>query len=285
MPATRKAPFKILGAKTAATAALLLIAGCASGPKGPPDGPGGSPPGGFGGGPQAFVSPFGEPFLSQPGEPYPVAAWFAGADTDHDGALTFAEFAADGQRWFTALDLDGDGEIGPDEIAIYEARTTQALSGVGMGGMGGPGGGRRGPPGGGAQGGGARGGPPGGGMSLGEGGAQDGGMGQMGGQMGGPGGQDGGPGGGGGRTRSGPYRAPSSVLAMAGLLNSPQPVKAADTNTNQRITPQEWTAAAQRWFQLLDADKDGRLTLETLPKTPLQQGGEHGGGGGRPPRR
>ncbi|RZJ79692.1 MAG: hypothetical protein EON88_32750, partial [Brevundimonas sp.] len=58
----------------------LFAAACASAPGGP-GGSGGPPPMG----PQIFVSPFGEPFKSQPGEPYPVAAWFAGADANGDG--------------------------------------------------------------------------------------------------------------------------------------------------------------------------------------------------------
>ena len=129
-------------------------------------------------------------------------------------------------------------------------------------------------------------------MSLADGGqGQDGGMGGMpgggmpGGGMGGPGGGRGGPGGGGeGPRRSGPRGGgPISVLAMAGLLNVPQPVKAADVDTNQRITPEEWSRAGERWFQLLDANKDGVLTLAELPPTQMQQRRGRGPGRGGPP--
>ncbi|KAK0340121.1 hypothetical protein LTR94_031810, partial [Friedmanniomyces endolithicus] len=91
---------------------LAFLAACASGPKSGPDGfgpgaPGGPPPERS----SLFVSPFGELFVSQAGEPYPVAAWFAGADVDQNGRLDLAEFTADGVRWFGSLDQDKDGVI------------------------------------------------------------------------------------------------------------------------------------------------------------------------------
>ena len=258
--------------KSLAALGLVAItcAACASSPKDSGGPIGGPPPMG----PQLFASPFGELFVSEPGEIYPVAAWFAGADTDHDTRLTKAEFMADGVRWFGVLDTNGDGVIGQAEIAAYEALAARMTGG--MRGPGGPGmgGGRGGPPAGG----------PGGGMSLAD-TDQDGGMGRPGGDMGGPGGGRGGPGGGEAPRRSGPRPGPAtSVLAMAGFLNVPQPVKAADIDTNQRITPEEWSRAGDRWFQLLDTDKDGVLTLAELPQTQLQQLGGRGPGRGGPPR-
>lgn len=207
-------------------------------------------------GPQVFISPFGEPYRSQPGEPYPVAAWFATVDLDSDGKITPAEFTADGQRFFTALDANQDGVIGQAEIVAYEAMAARLFEGMGR-----PGPGRGGPGGRGGMGG------PGGGMGGGRGGRPGG------------GGQDGdGP-------RSGPRGGvvETSMLAMAGLLNVPEPVKAADVDVNQRITPQEWAQAGDRWFRLLDADKNGVLTLAELPQTALQRGGGRGFGGGRGP--
>jgi hypothetical protein len=92
-------------------------------PRGP-DGAGGRgrhgrPPNRVGAG-TFFLSPAGEPFRIAAGGPSPLATWFAGADADHDGVLTFAEFRADFRRFFATLDTNHDGEIAPDEVARYE---------------------------------------------------------------------------------------------------------------------------------------------------------------------
>jgi len=149
--------------------AALCLTACASGP--PQDGPRGdwgraprpSPPGeGEAGGPprQArpglFISPAGEPFRVQAGGPYPVAAWFAGADADHDGALTRDEFVADALRFFDRLDGDHNGVIDGFEVSAYETQVAPEIlqgfqggegpgaRGGGPRGKGGFGGGRRG---------------------------------------------------------------------------------------------------------------------------------------------
>lgn len=67
-----------------------------------------------------FLSPMGEPFRAQPGQPYPSAVWFAGADRDHDGAVTRDEMVADAERFFAKLDLNHDGRLTPDEVGAYE---------------------------------------------------------------------------------------------------------------------------------------------------------------------
>lgn len=69
---------------------------------------------------QLFIAPSGEPFRAGPGEPYPVAAWFAGADRNHDGKLTDGEFVTDAARFFDTLDLDHDQRLTGDEIKHYE---------------------------------------------------------------------------------------------------------------------------------------------------------------------
>lgn len=222
---------------------LVALSACASGP-GRPMGPGG--PGGPGGpaGPRPglFVSPFGELFFSEPGQPWPVAAWFAGADADSDGRVTFEEFAADGTRQFQALDFRRDDRLTPDEIAAYEQDLAEARSRL-------PG---------------MEGGPRGPGRRM------EGFSGDRQRNLAEPAPQQ-------QRRRSRQRQtAPTGPLAYgpiaaAGFFNYPQPVKAADLDTNQTVTREEWTQATERWFIVLDSDRDGLLTLETLPRTPLQQ--------------
>lgn len=257
---------------------------CAGGPPSGPGGPGNGPPGGPGGpGGMAaplFISPFGEPFQGQPGAAWPVAEWFAGADHDGDGALVFAEFEADGRRWFAHLDRNGDGRLDPAELSDYET-SLAALRGPGrMGFPGGEEGGQGGPSGGpGGQGGRPpRGGGEGPRLNADEGAEAaaeppqsrlPGGDGQQ-----GP------------RGRRGEGQRSYGRIAEAGFFNLPQPVRAADANLDQTVTPEEWAQATQRWFMSLDADRDGRLTLDTLPQTPLQQrgAGRPDQGRGRPPQ-
>ncbi|GGE76055.1 EF-hand domain-containing protein [Sphingomonas prati] len=76
---------------------------------------------------QAFISPAGEAFRAPPGAPAPVATWFAGADRNRDGRMTLAEMQADAARFFATVDRDGNGEIIPDELALYE-RSVPELS-------------------------------------------------------------------------------------------------------------------------------------------------------------
>jgi hypothetical protein len=96
-------------------AAMLLATGVANAAPAPPV-PCPPPP------PKVFIAPMGEPFRSPGGGPDPVATWFNGADADKDGRLTPAEMAADADHFFTTLDLNGNGEIAPAEIADYENR-------------------------------------------------------------------------------------------------------------------------------------------------------------------
>jgi Ca2+-binding EF-hand superfamily protein len=73
-------------------------------------------------GPRAtlFLSPAGKPFHADPGKPYPVSAWFAEADANHDGKLTRDEFRADFARFFNELDQDHNGVIDGVELQRYE---------------------------------------------------------------------------------------------------------------------------------------------------------------------
>jgi Ca2+-binding EF-hand superfamily protein len=65
-----------------------------------------------------FVSPMGQPFHADHADA--LAAWFAEADTNHDGYLTLDEMQADAERFFAKLDTNHDGEIDPDELEHYE---------------------------------------------------------------------------------------------------------------------------------------------------------------------
>jgi len=75
-----------------------------------------------------FLSPMGEPFRAEPGQPYPSAIWFAQADKDHDGFVTHDEFVADAMRFFERIDLDHDGRLTPAEVGAYEANIAPETS-------------------------------------------------------------------------------------------------------------------------------------------------------------
>ena len=234
-------------------AALLALSGAAQAqtpPAGPP--PEGHRRGGL------FLSPAGEPFRGGDGE----AVWFAAADTDHDGALTLAEFRADAMRFFKVLDVNHDGVIDGAENQIYETRIAPEILGMG-----------REDPEDGPRKGGDDDGPPAGGMGRGGGGDMSGpggGMGGMGG--GGVGGHGGGmdhdaPGGGDSPRRSSGGRNFSRLEGAArySLINEPQPVRGADLNLDWKVTAEEWAKSAGRRFALLDPKDTSKLTLANLP--------------------
>ncbi len=227
---------RTLGVGLLCAVALTGCAGPRMGPGGPFGGPGEDRPAP----PALFVSPFGEVFAAPSGEPWPVGDWFHGADANLDGVVAYDEFAADGRRWFNHLDSDQDGRLNQAELWAYEASLREM--------------------GGGSQGGGGRG--PGARLSSATRGVALGVAPQT--------------AGGSNIRRQGGPRGPRGygIVAEAGFFNLPQPVKAADVNIDQRITADEWAAATQRWFQALDTDRDGRLTLVSLPKTPLQRRAE-----------
>jgi hypothetical protein len=86
---------------------------------------------------QLFISPSGQPFRAPAGQPYPVAAWFAQADRDHDGKLTREEFRADADAWFEQLDLNHDGQISMPEVTHWEDEVVPEITRATMGGYGG----------------------------------------------------------------------------------------------------------------------------------------------------
>jgi hypothetical protein len=207
---------------------------------GPHGGPGGHGPGGRGHGGQLFISPSGEPFRAKPGDPYPVAAWFAQANKAHDGKLTRAEFVADAEAFFAKLDANHDGVIDGFENQDYEQKVAPEilphvgrLDAVDAGyGPDAPGVGR-------------------------EAGTRH----RRAGYQGGGGG--------------GPQRRSSGQdyegAAPYSLINEPQPIEGADADFDQKITIAEFRKAASDRFELLDKKHLGYLTLADLPKTPVQQ--------------
>ena len=239
-------------------AALILLSlalvGCvsddgAAGPGSDGPGPGGGRPGGgraegdgHGPGrrlPNVFISPAGEPFRAPVSAPYAVADWFSHADADHDGRLTRDEFRTDALAFFEKLDANHDGVIDGAEVARYEQDVAPEIlpkieslhAEEGMD-------------------------PS---LTFGDQNNTD----NRGDQ---------------GRSRrQGPGRAPAPTrgigvqgAAVYSLINTPEPVAAADTEFNGRITRAEFGAAADRRFDLLDKTAAGYLTLAGLPKTPLQ---------------
>ncbi|MEO5867363.1 MAG: EF-hand domain-containing protein [Sphingomonas sp.] len=216
-----------------------------------------------------FISPMGEPFRGHDAQ----YQWFDQADTNHDGALTIAEFEADAARWFAVLDREHDGEIDPGDIDYYEKFLPPEIR---VGGVGGGFAGR------GARGGGGEG----GGRNSGRGGRSAGGGGRGGGTgRGGHGGTQG---------NEGNSTAPAQAsygrqgAARYGWFDYPEPITVADTNFNRGVDPVEFRKAADDRFAVLDKNHDGVVKRAELPALPRAMGEDHqggrprGGGPGRP---
>jgi hypothetical protein len=79
---------------------------------------------------------------------------------------------------------------------------------------------------------------------------------------------------------------PGQVRQGAGLfafLSDPEPVRAADTDFDSRVSLAEARALAERRFALLDANGDGWFTLAEAPPVPVQQLAESQRRNRRPP--
>ncbi|MDB5703742.1 MAG: hypothetical protein JWN66_858 [Sphingomonas bacterium] len=252
------------------TSLALITAGCAQNPQprfrhGPPHGfragNGGEGAGLRG---RLFISPMGEPFRGERGGGDPQDVWFENADTNHDGALSRAEFSADASRFFAVLDRGHDGEIDPDDIDYYE---TVLAPEIRVGGVGGAvaGGGGRGRGGGGHRGGG--------------GGGRGGGGGHRG------GGGSGGSGDSGGAESGGETHTSYGKQGAArfSYFDFPEPVTVADTNFNRGVDPNEFQRAADARFALLDKNGDGKIERDELPRLSAgPAGGWRGHSGGSP---
>lgn len=205
-----------------------------------------------------FISPMGEPFRSKPGDKPPEELWFAQADRDGDGKITRAEFLADAGRFFQLLDVNHDREIGPEEIQHYEEDIAPEVRSGDFD-----------PP------------PP--GAASGHRGGHGGGGSRRRGGMGHAGEQESGQDDGGSSSNIFPserYDASNEGASRYSYLDLPEPVAAADTDFNRGVSPREFAAAANERFDALDANHDGVLTRDELPKLggarSHSRGGRHG---------
>jgi hypothetical protein len=225
---------------------------------------------------QLFISPCGEPYRGKPGDPYPAALWFKQADLNHDGVIDLSEFRADHAGFFDALDADGDGVLTGPEVAFYERQvapdvfTPERLSRIQ---------------------------PPERALAAGDG--RDGAQlirvqqwlpglsqpaeGSHPGEAKGYNPDAAGAAKGPASDLGAKRRQPKELVAAApfGLLAEPEPVRAADTDLDGRVTKAEFLAAADRRFKVLDKRHDGRLTLDELPMTAWQAAAEKGRGKNR----
>ena len=197
--------------------------------------------------PRIFLSPSGEPFRQSPSDPDPMKAWFDQVDTARKGYIDRTEFRADAARFFKQLDENGDGIIDGFEVADYEAKVVPELAEAAEGryaGQSGQGAGQRG------EGGGGR---DGGGHGRGGRGGQD--QSRQGQQDQASASQSDQPQGGRGHTPQRP---------ITQLIDEPEPVSGADFALDSHITFAEWMRATDQRFEILDANKDGHITMDEL---------------------
>jgi hypothetical protein len=184
-----------------------------------------------------FISPSGEPFRAAPGQPYPVDAWFARADANHDGKLSEQEFVADAVGFFHRLDANGDGVIDGFEIDDYEQKVAPEIL-PHVGGLT------------------ARDIPPLPAQDPDEQRRRE--LAQAQQQQ-----QE--------ADKSRQHGPVYTGAAVFGLIREPEPVAAADLDFDGKVTLAEMAAAARRHFDELDLNHDGYLTRDELPKTPAEK--------------
>lgn len=73
---------------------------------------------------------------------------------------------------------------------------------------------------------------------------------------------------------AGRYQKQISGASQYGLIDEPQPVRAADANLDFRVKIDEWVSASNQRFTILDRNADGFITPDELYKTPAQFAGE-----------
>jgi Ca2+-binding EF-hand superfamily protein len=171
-----------------------------------------------------FISPMGEPFRPRSSSDDPFAHWFHQADGNRDGRLTVAEMEADAVRFFRTLDSNRDGEIGPEELMVYEMDVAPEVQ-INTRWKRSPGAAAEENP-----------------SRQGEGKERwrrD-------------------------QNIDGYQPHGLQGAARYGLLNLPQPVAGADADFNRGTTLDEFRRAASQRFHLLDTKRQGRLTLQEL---------------------
>lgn len=193
------------------------------------------------------ATPLGMPlghFSSESDARVPVRAWFLRVDANHDDRISLDEFEAEADATFRHYDLDGDGTIMVPEL---EKARMQDHPGHAE------------PP------------PPENGDAgkSGMGGAGAGGQGAGGPDMSRP---DGGGRHGGGGHGGGGNSFPGGV----------DPIMAADSNVDFRVTREEFHAYAQALFEALDANHDGLLTEDEVEAGAIGKAQNRGGPGGGP---
>jgi Ca2+-binding EF-hand superfamily protein len=182
-----------------------------------------------------FISPMGEPFRTKAGEKPPEEVWFDRADKNGDGRITRAEFLTDAGRFFMALDVNHNGEIGPEEIQHYEDDVAPEVMGFGEDVSGG-GHARR----------------HGGSVNHDSSAATDAEGVITSGDSSEP-------------TPQEHYSAAGEGASRFSYLDLPEPIAAADTDFNRGVSPKEFVAAANERFDALDLNHDGVLTRDELP--------------------
>jgi len=187
--------------------------------------------------PNVFISPAGKPFRARDGAPYPVAAWFAEADANHDGKLDRAEFVADAEAFFKLLDRSKDGVLDNFDVQFYEHRVAPEILGYRV------------------QVGAAA--PPRPRLWL----AQS------------PSGMDEAPSSDEDSSSSKPKTLDESKTGAApySFFQEPEPITAADFQFNGYITKANFLKLADMHFATLDTHGEGFLTLSGLPKTTAQK--------------
>lgn len=204
-------------------------------------------------GSQLFIAPSGEPFRAPANAAYPVAAWFAQADRNHDGRVSEAEFATDFTHFFDQVDSDHDTIVRQNEIQAYEHDIAPEAQGSDIG------------------------------FDDAGSAAGHGREGRRERRRGGGDGAD--PGGtiGGGDDAIIPEVGKSTAIERdllserpfgAGrfsLINIPEPIASMDIDFSGSVSRAEMRAAAHRRFALLDRQSRGYLTLTELPQSWAQQ--------------